>query len=161
MPNRGSAGDTARGVQPPFLTAELDLMEERAAEYRGFLRGWKTYCPWGDVPYASGWFLDSDTGDAFLEQVRRVHHRHPSVPPLVATHKGFALPGFDQRAATPRDVGPAAKANPDVRFLVYHSGYDIGDTQKPYRGDAKARSDTNTDHGLIKSLRENQYDAPR
>ena len=36
----------------------------------------------------------------------------PEVPPVVATHKGFALPGFDQRAAAPRDVGPAAKAVP-------------------------------------------------
>ena len=68
-------------------------------------------------------------------------------------------PGFDQRAAAPRDVGPAAKANPDVNILVYHSGYDIGDTQKAYRGDAEADSDTNTVDGLIKSLRENKYDA--
>jgi predicted TIM-barrel fold metal-dependent hydrolase len=79
----------------------------------------------------------------------------------VATHKGFALPGFDQRAATPRDVGYAAKHNPKVRFLIYHSGYDLGDTQKAYRGDAKAKSDTNTVDGLVKSLREHNYDATK
>jgi predicted TIM-barrel fold metal-dependent hydrolase len=84
-----------------------------------------------------------------------------SVPPVVATHKGFALPGFDQRAATPRDVGPAAKAYPGVKIIVYHSGYDIGDRQRPYRGDDQARSDTNTVDGLIKSLRENNYDASK
>jgi hypothetical protein len=125
------------------------------------LRGWKTYCAWGDIPYASGWFFDTDTGYAFLEQVLAVHRKHPNIPPVVATHKGFALPGFDQRAATPRDVGGAAKANPKVRFLIYHSGYDIGDTQKAYRGDAKANSSSNTVDGLIKSLRENHYDATR
>ncbi len=163
MPNRGSTGTINPGPHPRplYLDEELQLMMQRAELYHDKLRGWKTYCAWGDVPYASGWFLDSDVGMEFLQQVRTVSRRFPQIPPVVATHKGFALPGFDQRAATPRDIGPAAKANPDVRFLVYHSGYDIGDTQKPYRGDAKARSDTNTVDGLIKSLRENQYDAPR
>ena len=86
-------------------------MMERAEQYKHILRGWKTYCAWGDVPNASGWFLDTDTGQAFLEQVVNVSNKHKKIPPVVATHKGFALPGFDQRAATPRDVGPAAKQN--------------------------------------------------
>jgi predicted TIM-barrel fold metal-dependent hydrolase len=136
-------------------------MRTRAHQHRSILRGWKTYCAWGDVPNASGWFLDTDTGLAFLEQVRAVSAEVPEVPPVVATHKGFALPGFDQRAATPRDIGPAARQYPDVTLLVYHSGYDIGDDQAAYRGDATARSDTNTVDGLIKSLRENQWDASR
>jgi uncharacterized protein len=161
MPNRGSAGDADPNTEPPYLDEELALMEERAKRYGKILRGWKTYCAWGSVPYASGWFLDSDTGMAFLEQVKAISARYDRVPPVVATHKGFALPGFDQRAATPRDIGPAAKANPGVRFLVYHSGYDIGDDQKPYAGDDKADSNTNTVDALIKSLRENQYDATR
>jgi hypothetical protein len=161
MPNRGSGGNTTPSMKPLFLDEELQLMMERASQYRGILRGWKTYCAWGDVPNASGWFLDTDTGMAFLEQVRAVSRRYKEIPPVVATHKGFALPGFDQRAATPRDIGPAAKQFRDVRFLVYHSGYDIGDTQRAYRGDARARSDTNTVDGLIKSLRENNYDATK
>jgi predicted TIM-barrel fold metal-dependent hydrolase len=161
MPNRGSGGNTTPTMKPAFLDEELQLMDERAHQYRDILRGWKTYCAWGDVPYASGWFLDTDTGQAFLEQVKKVSERVPEVPPVVATHKGFALPGFDQRAATPRDIGPAARQNPDVKILVYHSGFDTGDVQKPYRGDAAARSDTNTVDGLIKSLRENQWDASR
>src|SRR5204862_36436 len=85
------------------------------------------------------------------ETIDTVRQRFPEIPPVVATHKGFALPGFDQRCATPRDIGYAAKHNPKVRFLVYHSGYDIGDHQGPYRGDAKAKSNTNTVDGLIKS----------
>ena len=161
MPNRGSGGNTTPGMTPLHLEEELELMRTRAHQHRSILRGWKTYCAWGDVPNASGWFLDTDTGLAFLEQVRAVSAEVPEVPPVVATHKGFALPGFDQRAATPRDVGPAARQYPDVTLLVYHSGYDIGDDQAAYRGDATARSDTNTVDGLIKSLRENQWDASR
>jgi predicted TIM-barrel fold metal-dependent hydrolase len=159
MPNRGSGGRNTPGMRPTYLDEELELMMARAHQYRDILRGWKTYPAWGDFPNASGWFLDDDTGMAFLEQVKKVSQRVPEIRPVVAAHKGFALPGFDQRASTPRDIGPAAKQNPDVNFLVYHSGYDIGDTQRPYRGDAAARSDTNTVDALIKSLRENNYDA--
>jgi predicted TIM-barrel fold metal-dependent hydrolase len=165
MPNRGSAGTANTGqavpAKPLYFDEEMQLMATRAAQHRDKLRGWKTYCAWGDVPYASGWFLDSDIGMEFLANVVRISDQFPEIPPVVATHKGFALPGFDQRCATPRDIGGAAKQNPKVRFLVYHSGYDIGDTQKPYRGDAMANSNSNTVDGLIKSLREHQYDATR
>jgi len=112
MPNRGSGGNSTPGMKPLFLDAELEMMMQRAEQYGDMLRGWKTYCAWGDIPYASGWFFDTDTGYAFLEQVLAVHRKHPNIPPVVATHKGFALPGFDQRAATPRDIGPAAKHYP-------------------------------------------------
>src|SRR3954464_9335106 len=161
MPNRGSGGNSTPTTKPLYLVYELQQMMDRAAMYPDILRGWKTYCAWGDVPYASGWFLDSDTGLAFLEQGLAVHRKHPQIPPVVATHKGFALPGFDQRAAAPRDIGPAARQMRGVRFLVYHSGFDQGDTQRPDRGDAKADSSSNTVDGLIKSLRENSWDASR
>ena len=84
----------------------------------------------------------------------------PSVPPVVATHKGFALPGFDQRSAAPRDVGPAAAAFPGVRFVIYHSGYDSGDTQQYYDGSQPPGDDT-TNHvdSLINSLRKAGLDA--
>jgi predicted TIM-barrel fold metal-dependent hydrolase len=162
MPNRGGSGDSQSTIDPPlYLEEEMELMMERAEKYRDRLRGWKTYCAWGDVPNASGWFLDSPTGDRFLQQVKAVSEKYPEINPTVATHKGFALPGFDQRAAAPRDVGPAAKKHPDVNIIVYHSGYDTGDEQKAYRGDAEADSGTTTVDGFIKSLRENQYDASR
>jgi predicted TIM-barrel fold metal-dependent hydrolase len=165
MPNRGSTGTANTGqaipAKPLYFDEEMQLMHARAAEHRDKLRGWKTYCAWGDVPNASGWFLDSDIGMAFLENVVAVSEKFPEIPPVVATHKGFALPGFDQRCATPRDIGYAAKHNRRVRFLVYHSGYDVGDKQGPYRGDAAARSNTNTVDGLIKSLREHGYDATK
>jgi predicted TIM-barrel fold metal-dependent hydrolase len=161
MPNRGSAGNSSPNMRPLYLDEELQLMMERAGQYRDILRGWKTYPAWGDVPNASGWTFDTDTGMAFVEQVRNVSRAIPEIPPTIATHKGFALPGFDQRAATPREMGIIARQYRDVSFIVYHSGYDTGDRQRPYRGDEQARSDTNTVDGLIKSLRENNYDATK
>jgi predicted TIM-barrel fold metal-dependent hydrolase len=172
MPNRGSGGMTqdeatmGQGPRPLFLDEELELMWKRAEHYEDILGGWKTYCAWGDVPYASGWQLDSDYGMEFLATVAEISKKF-NVPPVVATHKGFALPGFDQRGAAPRDVGPAAKANPDVRFMIYHSGYDIfesgvpvgGDKEGPYPGDDQVNSSDRSVNAFIKSLRENNWDA--
>jgi hypothetical protein len=179
MPNRGSAGMTQdqvtkgagiQGPRPLYFDDEMKLMWQRAEQYKDILGGWKTYCAWGDVPYASGWWLDSDYGMEFLKNVRAISDKYPEIPPVVATHKGFSLPGFDQRGASPRDVGPAAKANPGVRFMIYHSGYDIfnyngvpvgGTPQQPYAGDANVSSSDRTVDSFIKSLRENNYDATK
>ena len=60
---------TATPEKPLYFDEEMELMIERAEKYRDKLRGWKTYCAWGDVPNASGWTLDSDIGMAFLENV--------------------------------------------------------------------------------------------
>jgi predicted TIM-barrel fold metal-dependent hydrolase len=159
MPNRGSLGTTSSSLKraPAFQQAEFDMMEENARLYHGILRGWKTYPAWGDVPYASGWYFDDDLGMAFLEQVVKVSQDH-DVPALVATHKGFALPGFDQRAASPRDIGPAARQNHGVTFVVYHSGYDSG-VEDAYPGDDKVNSADRSVNAFVKSLRENRWDA--
>ena len=53
--------------------------------------------------------------------------------------------------ASPVDVGPAAKANPDVKFVVYHSGYEPEDQEGPYT-DATADVGVNR---LIKTAMEN------
>jgi len=169
MPNRGGAGMTQDQLMEPtsqeppkslFFDQEMEQMWTRAEQYHDILGGWKTYCAWGDVPYASGWQLDSDTGMAFLENVRKVSDAYPDVPPVVATHKGFALPGFDQRGAAPRDVGPAAKANPGVRFMIYHSGYDLFQGgEDEYAGDENVNSSDRSVDSFIKSLRENDHDA--
>jgi predicted TIM-barrel fold metal-dependent hydrolase len=47
-------------------------------------------------------------------------------PRVVCAHKGIAGPvaNLAPASASPRDVGPAAAAFPDVTFVVYHSGYE-------------------------------------
>ena len=65
--------------------------------------------------------------------------------------------------SAPRRRATSARPRASTRtcnFLVYHSGYDIGDTQGPYRGRRRAPTRTrNTVDALIKSLRENNWDA--
>lgn len=159
MPNRGSAGHMSAGMKPVFQQDEFDAMEREVVTHRGKLRGWKVYTPWGDVPNSSGWFLDDEIGMAFIEQVRKLAVTRGG-PRVIACHKGFALPAFDQRAASPRDIGPAARQNADINFIVYHSGYD-GETQTAYPGDDKVNSADRGVNCLIKSLRESGWDASR
>ncbi len=67
-------------------------------------------------------------------------------------HKVFGLVGGNNRPyASPVDVGPAAKANPDIKFVIYHSGYEPEDKEGPY-SDATADVGVNR---LIKTAMEN------
>ncbi|MCA1726626.1 MAG: amidohydrolase, partial [Actinobacteria bacterium] len=165
MPNRGWYGPAWGSTvgEPLYLREELDMMEENVLLHRNKIRGWKVYTPWGSVPYTTGWFLDGEIGLAFLNKVRELGDKY-GIPKTVAAHKGFALPAFDERAASPRDVGPAARQFPDINFLIYHSGYDGGfssDPQGPYPGDANVDSSKRGVDCLVKSLRENNWDASR
>jgi uncharacterized protein len=161
MPNRGSLGTTSEslGTDPVFMQEEFELMERYLNEHPGKIRGWKTYPAWGDVPYASGWYFDDNVGEKFFARVRELSGLY-DIPATIAGHKGFALPMFDQRAASPRDIGPSARQNPDVNIIVYHSGYD-SETQRAYPGDDQVNSADRGVDCLIKSLRENGWDASR
>ena len=104
------------------LSARLDAMDDLVARYP--IAAWKLYT---HTP-GRGWFLDDHdptaprVGAAFLERARRSGVR------TVCVHKGLA--GRDPHAS-PVDIGPAAKANPDLRFVVYHSGYENTVTEGP------------------------------
>ncbi|HEX9684018.1 MAG TPA: amidohydrolase family protein [Acidimicrobiales bacterium] len=160
MPNRGSAenGTDGYGLMPLNLQEELDLMTQRVTDFRGLLAGWKIYPAWGDVPYASGWFLDAPVGDAFLNHVEHLANtpegQAAGLRSVVAIHKGFALPGFDQRAAAPRDVGPAALSHPGVDLLIYHSGHDLfAGGQSDYDDEREIPDDERSVDAFIRSLR--------
>jgi predicted TIM-barrel fold metal-dependent hydrolase len=109
-------------VHPNFGPAELDAMPDMQDALRP--SGWKCYTLFGPPTPASptgGWFLDDDEiGFPFLERVRATGTK------VIAVHKGLGgpIPDASVAAASPRDIGPAAAAFPDVNFLVYHSGYE-------------------------------------
>jgi predicted TIM-barrel fold metal-dependent hydrolase len=136
------------------MNEEFDIMEERAHTFKEILRGWKVYTAWGDVANSTGWYFDDPIGEKFIAKVDEISRKIPTMPRNIAVHKGFALPGFDQRAASPRDVGPVARQYPHVNFIIYHSGYD-GARQIAYPGDTKVNSSDRDVNALIKSLREN------
>jgi predicted TIM-barrel fold metal-dependent hydrolase len=101
--------------------------------------GWKVYTLYGpgSTPERAGWFLDDpEIGVPFLEAVRE------HGPRIVATHKGLGGPVPDPAldASSPRDIGPAARDFPDIDFLVYHSGFELGRPEGHYR--------ESNDHGV-------------
>jgi hypothetical protein len=104
------------------LDARLDAMSALVQQYP--IAAWKVY-----THAPSPWFLDDhdarvpQVGNAFLDRVRDTGRT------IVSVHKGF---GGASRYAAPVDIGPAATAHPDIRFVVYHSGYESGNTEGAY-----------------------------
>lgn len=122
-------------VHPNLGEPELDAMPGWSETLRP--AGWKVYTLWAPPGQGTGWSLDdADVGAPFLERVRALG------PRIVCAHKGIAGPVAHRApaSASPRDVGPAAAAFPDVTFVVYHSGYDIDPAEEgphdadPHRG---------------------------
>jgi predicted TIM-barrel fold metal-dependent hydrolase len=112
------------------VQAAVDGMHRLAADHD--IGAWKVYT---HVPDSRGWWLDDhdkgavQCGSAFLAAVREIG------PKVVCVHKGF---GGGSEYSSPVDIGPVAKAHPDITFVVYHSGYD-GPNEGPYD---PARADT-------------------
>jgi len=109
------------------LPAALDGMASLAAQHR--IAAWKVY-----THLPGTWWLDDHeagvprVGNAFLDQARALGIK------TVCVHKGFGVLFGAGNAdyASPIDVGPAAKAHPDLRFVVYHSGFEPGSPEGPY-----------------------------
>ncbi len=99
------------------LDAALASMAEIATAHQ--LCAWKVY-----THAPGGWSLDDEAiGAPFLQAAR------DTGVPVVAVHKGLS---GGNRWASPADIGPAAAANSDLTFLVYHSGYEGEVTEGPY-----------------------------
>ena len=107
------------------IEAAVAAMEDVAASHE--LSAWKVY-----THSPSGWFLDDhDPGAPAIGQRFLDACRSTGVP-TIAVHKGLS---GGNPYASPVDIGPAAAANPDLRFLVYHSGYETSYAEGPYNPD--------------------------
>jgi hypothetical protein len=129
------------GIVMPNLGVErqLDWMQDLVETWR--VSAFKLYTVWG--PRGRGWWLDDPKlGLPVIERARALGVKK------IAVHKGIPLPGMDPTFTRPRDVGPVAKAFPDVQLLVYHSGYEHGVAEGPY---APAAAGVNA---LIQSLKD-------
>lgn len=109
-------------VVHPTEPGQLEAMDGWRERFQTV--GWKVYTigAYKDVGKAewnsdeASWQLDDEgTGIPFLERVMDVG------PRLVCAHKGLS---HLAPAGSPRDIGPAARAFPDIDFLVYHSGLE-------------------------------------
>jgi uncharacterized protein len=104
------------------LDDRLDEMNMLVDRYP--ISSWKLYT---HTP-GRGWFLDDhepdapQVGQAFLDRARETGVT------TVSVHKGLSN---GDPYSSPVDIGPAAKANPDLKFVVYHSGYENAFSEGP------------------------------
>ena len=115
------------------LQANLDAMSDAVARYP--IVCWKVFTNFPDLYDGSGNAWRLDDGDPSLARVGDAFLRHAVElgVPTVAAHKGLSTTlGYSSPFASPADVGPAARAHPDVRFLVYHSGFEADAVEGPY-----------------------------
>lgn len=103
-------------VRPDEGMAELDAAAEDVMRFPA-ISAFKTY-----PPAMAGRGLDSDAyGRPFFERARQLGVR------VVASHRGIGSDSGNWTGLySPRDVCIAAAANPDIKFLVYHSGWQSG-----------------------------------
>jgi predicted TIM-barrel fold metal-dependent hydrolase len=124
----------------PNQPGDVEDMERLAKQFG--IAAWKTYTQWG--PDGRGFFMDDEPGLRMIEEARRLGIRN------IAIHKGLPFGPQSYAHSTCVDIGRAAKAHPDINFLIYHSGFVTEKGEGPY--DPK-RSDGID--ALITSLREN------
>jgi predicted TIM-barrel fold metal-dependent hydrolase len=130
------------------VAGEIEGMERERDDRRPV--GWKVYTMGSASPAdgqgGRGWYLDDEeTGVRFLENARALG------VPLVCAHKGISLM---VPTGSPRDVGPAARAFPDISFVIYHSGYEFPTSDAPEEGPYTEASADQGVNRLVKSLRE-------
>jgi hypothetical protein len=144
----GSRRLLVHGRVVPNLSGDIERMPELAGKWR--IAAWKTYTqadPAGD----SGWWLDDEeNGARLIDMARR------SGVKTICIHKGLPLPtafmtSRNREYGSCRDVGKAARQNPDINFVVYHSGYDLQVRDKEF---LPGKHDMGVD-SLIQSLLDN------
>ena len=124
----------------PNQAGDLEGMDE-LAEHWG-VSAWKTYTQWG--PQGHGVSFMDDTGQAFIEKARQLGIRN------ICVHKGLPFGPQSYEHSLCDDIGPAAKQNPDINFLIYHSGYVAEQAEGPYDPTRNEGIDS-----LIKTVLEN------
>jgi hypothetical protein len=126
------------------LGASLEAMTEARENFD--IAAWKIYTM---IPRTSAFYFDDhdptkpQIGQAFIDHVREIG------PPIICTHKGLKDIVFsDEELSAPTDIGPAAAGNPDISFVVYHSGFELGHSEGEY---TEETADQGTNR-LVKSL---------
>jgi predicted TIM-barrel fold metal-dependent hydrolase len=102
------------------VQTQLDAMTELRNKYD--VAAWKIYTM---VPTDAHFYFDDhdksrpQIGQQFIDHVREIG------PNIICTHKGISsIVGSSPELASPVDIGPAAQRNPDINFVVYHSGFE-------------------------------------
>ena len=113
----------------PNQPGDLEGMDELAQKWG--VSAWKTYTQYG--PGGKGYFLSDDVGTRFIERARKLGVK------VICVHKGLPFGKQSYEHSQCSDIGVVAKRFPDVKFLIYHSGFVTSVKEQPY--DAAAKRD--------------------
>jgi predicted TIM-barrel fold metal-dependent hydrolase len=114
---------------PQIAPIESVIEEMSRAVTENTISGWKTFT---HFPSGIHWWMDDhdpdlpQVGNRFLDEVAR------SGAPILFVHKGLS---DRARYGSPEDIGPAARAHPEVKFVVYHSGFEVAQREGPFTED--------------------------
>jgi uncharacterized protein len=112
------------GAYPHRGPIDAALMGMDDLRERYDIAAWKIYTM---TPIDAHFFFDDHDPDRPQIGQRFIDHVRELGPPIICTHKGISsIVGSTPELADPSDIGPAAARNPDVSFVVYHSGYEPG-----------------------------------
>ena len=125
----------------PNQPGDLEAMDELKERWK--VSAWKTYTQWGVD--GKGYFLSDDVGTRFIEKARRLGIK------VICVHKGLPFGRESYEHSQCSDIGVVAKRFPDVKFLVYHSGFVTGVLERAFTG----RGASDGIDTLIRSLVEN------
>ena len=97
-------------------------------------------------PDGRGFFMHDEPGIRFIEKARSLGIKN------ICIHKGLPFGKRSYEHSQCSDIGIVAKRYPDVNFLIYHSGFVTGVTERAYDHGAR-RDGIDT---LIRSLVDNE-----
>ena len=109
----------------PNQPGDLEGMDELAQKWG--VSAWKTYTQYG--PGGKGYFLSDDVGLRFIEKARALGVK------VICIHKGLPFGKQSYEHSQCSDIGMVAKRFPEVKFLIYHSGYVTTVKEGPYGKD--------------------------
>ena len=149
----GGAGAGGRILNHAVVHADDSGEVGRMAEWRDEFNpvGWKVYTPGRSSRsgWVGGWMLDDEEhGLPFLQRVNDLNVK------LVCAHKGISQLADN---GSPRDVGPAARAFPDIDFVIYHSGYEMPHDGAALEGPYREAADYEGINRLLASLDANMH----
>jgi predicted TIM-barrel fold metal-dependent hydrolase len=109
----------------PNQPGDLEAMDELKARWG--VSAWKTYTQYG--PGGKGYYLSDPVGIRFIEKARALGVK------VICVHKGLPFGKRSYEHSQCSDIGVVARRFPDVKFLIYHSGFVTGMAEGPYGKD--------------------------
>ncbi len=125
----------------PNQPGDIEAMDE--LKERWGVSAWKTYTQWG--PDKKGFFLSDEPGTRLIEKARKLGVK------VICVHKGIPFGKQSYEHSQCSDIGIVAKRYPDMKFIVYHSGFVATNPERPYDESGAADGIDTLVHSLLKN----------